>query len=175
MNPANRKQTNFEASFEGFRKQLWLFILHKVPSQEAEDVFQTVCLQAYKAFRTMKDPGKLKAMAFTIARRRIQDFYRGQNATVELENRIPIADLAQSEPFSPEQRLLLRAIPDMIRTLGEPYREIAIMHFLLGLTGQEIAAILDENYNTVKSQIRRGKVLLFNNLRATHGALHETQ
>lgn len=175
MPPANPIHARFEIAFEDFRRQLWLFILHKVPSQEAEDLFQTVCLQSFKAFETMQDQTKLKALAFTIARRRIQDFYRNQGNTTSFDGKIPIAEVAQSEPFSPEQRLLLQAIPEMIRSLEEPYREVASMHHLLGLTSQEIAEILDENLNTIKSQIRRGKLLLFKKFQAAHGARHDTQ
>jgi len=173
MSPKNRH--SFEVAFESFRKQLWLFILHKVPPQEADDLFQTICLQAFKAFQSMDDKSKLKAMAFTIARRRIQDYYRGKATASDWDGKVTISDLAQNEPFSPEQRLLLQAIPEMIRGLQEPYREVATMHFLLGLTGHEIADILDENHNTIKSQIRRGKLMLFKMNQVAHGARHETK
>ena len=175
MTPTSPDHAQFESAFDRFRQALWVFMIHKVPHQEAEDLFQTVCLQTYSAFLSMDDPSRLRALAFTIARRRIMDYYRQSYNSPEIFFEKNAPDIPLPEPFSPEQRLYQKAIPKIISGLKEPYREVAMLHFLIGLTASEISEVLGENQNTVKSHINRSKLQIFKKFGQNPGARHATK
>lgn len=174
MTPTSALHQRFEQAFAAFRQALWVFLVHKVPQQEAEDLFQTVCLQTYRAFLNMADPTRLKAMAFTIARRRVNDYYRQAYGSMEVSFEKHLQDVPVMEAFSPEKRFFQQTVVKVVAKLEDPYREVALLHFLIGLTAHEIAEVLDVKKNTVKSHINRSKLQIFKDYHQKSGARHAT-
>lgn len=152
-------------SFDEQLQALWhpiqAFIAAKIPQDDAEDVFQLVCLDTFKSASDLKDKSKFKALAFTIARRRVCDFHRNKNRLLANQTSL-IPDELKSFHQSPERSFLLKAIGLSIQGLSQPYRDIAKMHFVVGLSSAELAKILNMNTNTVKSYIRRSRQFILN-------------
>ena len=153
---------DFENLFDHFKPKVWMYVLQKVPPQDAEDVFQEICLNVFTKLQNLKDPEKFLPWVFSITRRRVQDYYRAkynQPAMVgEDQFEFPLIEDAS---FSHDRRLYIKELRECIVELKDPYREVAILHFILGLSAPEIVKVLGLNENTVKSHIIRSRPLIF--------------
>jgi RNA polymerase sigma-70 factor (ECF subfamily) len=125
---------------------------------DAEDVTQESFVAAYRAIRTYRGEGSLRAWLLRIATR--QSFRRlsQRRATVDLDA-IPAPRLADasSEPtrvvIDLESR---RAVQDAVAALPEPYREVVALRFFADLSLAEVADATGRPINTVKTHLRRG-------------------
>lgn len=153
---------DFHLLFEAFRQKIWMYVLQKVPFQDAEDVFQEICLNIVAKIDNLKDREKFLPWVFSITRRRIQDFYRAryQQPPTIGEDQFEFS-LLEDASFSQERRLYISELRKCILRLKDPYCEVATLHFILGLTSPEIACVLDLNENTVKSHIIRSRPQIF--------------
>ena len=125
---------------------------------DAEDVTQESFVAAYRAIRTYRGDGSLRAWLLRIATR--QSFRRlsQRRATVDLDA-IPAPRLADasSEPtrvvIDLESR---RAVQDAVAALPDPYREVVALRFFADLSLAEVADATGRPLNTVKTHLRRG-------------------
>lgn len=125
---------------------------------DAEDVTQESFVAAYRAIRTYRGEGSLRAWLLRIATR--QSFRRlsQRRATVDLDA-IPAPRLADasSEPtrvvIDLESR---RAVQEAVAALPEPYREVVALRFFGDLSLAEVADATGRPLNTVKTHLRRG-------------------
>ena len=80
-----------------------------------------------------------------------KDLLRGKTPWEELKE-----EIAEDNTFSldSEEQLDLRAA---IQQLRLEYREVICLHYLEGLSIQDISAILGRNENTVKTHLARGR------------------
>ena len=125
---------------------------------DAEDVTQDSFVAAYRAIRTYRGEGSLRAWLLRIATR--QSFRRltQRRATVELAD-IPeprLAD-ASNEPIrvvvEMESR---REVRHAVAALPDPYREVVALRFFADLSLAEVAEATGRPLNTVKTHLRRG-------------------
>src|SRR5918995_2225832 len=125
---------------------------------DAEDVTQESFVAAYRALRTYRGEGSLRAWLLRIATR--QSFRRltQRRATVELAE-IPeprLAD-ASTEPTRVVVELeSRRAVRSAVAALSEPYREVVALRFFADLSLAEVADATGRPVNTVKTHLRRG-------------------
>lgn len=125
---------------------------------DAEDVTQESFVAAYRAIRTYRGEGSLRAWLLRIATR--QSFRRlsQRRVTVDLDA-IPAPRLADasSEPtrvvIDLESR---RAVQDAVAALPDPYREVVALRFFADLSLAEVADATGRPLNTVKTHLRRG-------------------
>ena len=125
---------------------------------DAEDVTQESFVAAYRAIRTYRGEGSLRAWLLRIATR--QSFRRltERRATVDLAE-IPeprLAD-ASTEPTRVVVELeSRRAVRNAVAALPEPYREVVALRFFADLSLAEVADATGRPVNTVKTHLRRG-------------------
>jgi len=125
---------------------------------DAEDVTQESFVAAYRALRTYRGEGSLRAWLLRIATR--QSFRRlsQRRATVDLDA-IPAPRLADasSEPtrvvIDLESR---REVQEAVAALPDPYREVVALRFFADLSLAEVADATGRPLNTVKTHLRRG-------------------
>lgn len=125
---------------------------------DAEDVTQESFVAAYRAIRTYRGEGSLRAWLLRIATR--QSFRRlsQRRATVDLDA-IPAPRLADAS--SEPTRVVLglesrRAVQDAVAALPDPYREVVALRFFADLSLAEVADATGRPINTVKTHLRRG-------------------
>jgi RNA polymerase sigma-70 factor (ECF subfamily) len=125
---------------------------------DAEDVTQESFVAAYRAIRTYRGEGSLRAWLLRIATR--QSFRRlaQRRATVELAD-IPgprLAD-ASNEPTRVVVELeSRRSVREAVAALPDPYREVVALRFFADLSLAEVAEATGRPLNTVKTHLRRG-------------------
>lgn len=68
-----------------------------------------------------------------------------------------LKDLAEAEDTVQEVFIQRGRIKDIVFSLPEAYREVIVLFYYEEMSLKEICTILDENENTVKSKLHRGR------------------
>jgi RNA polymerase sigma-70 factor (ECF subfamily) len=118
---------------------------------DADDVFSETFLAYFKKERTFQEEEHRKAWLIRVTINCAKDLLRGKTPWEELKE-----EIAEDNTFSldSEEQLDLRAA---IQQLRLEYREVICLHYLEGLSIQDISAILGRNENTVKTHLARGR------------------
>ncbi|MEQ8236406.1 MAG: sigma-70 family RNA polymerase sigma factor [Syntrophomonadaceae bacterium] len=130
------------------RRICFLYLKDKA---EVEDVFQDVFLQYFLHIETFRDEQHHKAWLCRVTFNKCKDM----NKSIWRRRAVSIENL--EIPFeNPEQGELVTAVLQ----LPLNYRQIIYLHYYEGWTIPEIAEIMQQNVNTVYTQLRRAKARL---------------
>jgi RNA polymerase sigma-70 factor (ECF subfamily) len=149
--------------FRRYQLPLFVWVREMVRNEaDALDIVQETFMRAIRHVGELRDPARVGAWLFRIARQRCWDCLRRRGreqgrtavpAEEELEETVPMAD---SEPL-PDQWLIRREDEARffcaLAALPEPQRAVVVLHFLEEFPLEEIAAILDVPVGTVKSRL----------------------
>lgn len=127
----------------------------------AEEVVQEVFLRAWEHRESLRDPGKLEAWLFTLARNRalrtVQKSSHQRESAWEPEN-IASLGLAANEPGARENLLGEQSaalIQEALRTLDPKKRDLLSLRYFSGLSFAEIAEVLDMPMGSIGTTISR--------------------
>lgn len=144
---------------------------------EAEDVVQDALLQAYLGLGGLRDAERFGAwlcgIAANLAKMRLRAPARSFASLEELTGgrRVPPGLLATRDP-SPEHAIEVRELLGLVRAaidvLPDGQREVVLMHYVDGLSCQEIATLLGRSTGAVRVRLHRAR----GELRATLSAAH---
>jgi RNA polymerase sigma-70 factor (ECF subfamily) len=164
--------TEFVQSFRARLAQYtWLMCGQR---EDAEEVAQETLIRVFESVDQLRDPSRLKAWVFRIARneclmkRRKSVFAPAVELSLEdLKpkpgeggRRIEIADWAALPDDAVFGSELRGALTDAIRSLPETYRAVVLLRDLEELSTEETAEILDISTDAVKTRLHRGRLAL---------------
>ena len=166
---AAREPEAFERFVEHFRSKIfhysWLICGHR---DDAEEVAQETLLKIFESFDQLREPERIRAWVFRIARnaclmqRRKSVFAPQQELSVEeLPPGTEIEDAAARPPDDQLQGGELRALLDrVIAELPAAYRSIVVLRDLEELSTEETAGILDLTPDVVKTRLHRARAAM---------------
>ncbi len=133
---------------------------------DTEDICQESYRKAFLAIKNFNPDYPFKVWLFSIAKNTAIDHLRRKSTfnTVNYEDaeetaiRIPEAEASPEDTMIDEQSY--RHFLETLETLPELYREPAKLRLLSSLTYEEISTILGVPLNTIKTRIRRAKVMI---------------
>ena len=158
----------FEHFVEHFRSKIFHFSWLMCGSPEdAEEVAQETLLKVFESFDQLRDPDRVRAWVFRIARnvclmqRRKSVFAPAHELSIE---ELPPSEEVPDGGRAPEGSLLtseLRAIIDrVIVELPPSYRAVVLLRDLEELTTEETAQILGLSTDVVKTRLHRGRAAM---------------
>ena len=166
-------QGAFERFVDAYHSRLFQYAYLMCGQREdAEEVSQDTLLNVFATIGQLRDPSRLKAWVFRIAKnaclmmRRKSTFAPSRVLSLEElmpvrldgKQKIEIADwsmLPDADVFRTELREVLnRAIAE----LPEMYRAVLLLRDLEGLSTAETAQILDENEAVIKQRLHRARL-----------------
>jgi RNA polymerase sigma-70 factor (ECF subfamily) len=118
----------------------------------AKDVVQVALLSAARLIRQLKDPAAFPNWLYRILQRRIVDHLR-----TELRHRHATAGDIDSGAAEPGPGTPLE---DALESLAAESHQVVHLHYLIGLSLKEIAAIIDVPEGTVKSRLYSARAQL---------------
>jgi RNA polymerase sigma-70 factor (ECF subfamily) len=143
-----------EQIWNDFSGRLRQFIQRRVSDPAVtEDILQDVFLKISTRIGQLKQPEKLQAWLFLIARNAVIDHYRTRKETVELSESLP----AEDEIAPGELEGLKAAFRRMVHNLPEPYREAILLTEFEGVSQVELARRLGISVSGAKSRVQRGR------------------
>ncbi len=135
---------------------------------DADDLVQITYEQAFRSWRTLRDPRSGRAWLFRIARNAAVDRFRRERARPEIELvKYEALDVEVPVPLHPVESIDLEMA---LSRLPSDQAEAVVLCDLWGFTYEEIAAISGCAVGTVRSRISRGRVKLLKILRSSSSA-----
>lgn len=159
------KQKRYEALVNAthadvFRYAVWLIRNKAI----AEDVVQETYLRAWKSLDSLQDQKAAKSWLITILRREnARRFERKQFDLVDIDD-VSVED----ESHGNETELEYAELRKLMSGLSDEYREPLMLQIIFGYSGEEIAAQLDLNKNTVMTRLFRARNQLKDALEGSH-------
>ena len=142
----------FEQLIKPYTKALFSYILFRVKiSPDANDIIQETMLSIWQSIGSYKSQSSFKTWAFSIARRRITDYYRknSKHTSLPLTNYENVC--ATNDDFNAIiDRIYLN---DALLHLNDAENELVYLIFQAQLSYSEISSVLGIPVGTVKSRM----------------------
>ena len=153
---------SFNELYRRHKTPLYRFMVSSCSSDAtATELFQDVWARVVNGRHGYTSKAPFAAWLYRIARNRIVDSYRSSKASplhahVQLDEDTHVTQL--QTPLQPDEITELTkrgdALSDALATLPENQREVVLLRHIAGFSLQEIADLVDENSETVKSRLR---------------------
>ncbi|MDP1845612.1 MAG: sigma-70 family RNA polymerase sigma factor [Candidatus Moranbacteria bacterium] len=159
----------FEDLVKKYLKPVYNF-LYRLTNDQAvvEDLAQDTFLKAWKNMRRFDQKRNFKAWIFTIAKNTAFDFFRKKKEIpfsrfADEDGRSWLENIEDDE-FLPDEILerknIAEELDEILQKIPLHYRTILLLHYKEEFSLHEIAEILGEPYNTVKSRHQRALLRL---------------
>ncbi len=160
-----------EILIQRYLKAIYGFVYRYInSSQEAEDITQEVFMRAWRNFKGFNpQKGNFKTWIFTIAKNASLDFIKKKKTTPfsEFDNEEGENILTETlaDPAPSPSEILERAdnkqkVNSIVENLPVQYQMLLFLYYNDHFNFREIAEILGEPLNTIKSRHRRSLVML---------------
>jgi RNA polymerase sigma factor (sigma-70 family) len=138
-------------------------------AQDAQDIVQDAFIAAYCKLEQLRDPAKFGSWFFRIVNSRCTDLIRSRKQVDEHVQRLEKSEigLAQRAHTAFAEQALLQEVWDSIDRLPEQYRQVVLLHYLSGLSYEEIAAFLEVPKSTVVGRLQQSRKRLRQTLSET--------
>ena len=138
---------------------LYNYIKIKAPGHaDTEDILQETMLAVWQGLAGYSGQSAFKTWMFSVAKRKIADFYRKSRAGIEFDGEIP-EDIAAADVWEATDGNL--DLYDALSKLPEEHRELIYLVFYAGLTYEEIQNLTGMKTGTIKSRIHHIKKTLY--------------
>ncbi len=160
----------FDLLIERWHQPLWRYVRRLSSDDEAAaDTLQDVWLRVLRAFPRLRDPSRLRAWLFGIARRTLMDRVRGRYAE---PHPLPLDEIPLAAPDDDDGGLTadragdLGVMHDELARLPFTERDVLVLFYLQELSLAQLAEVLGVPVGTVKSRLHRARHLLRRHLTA---------
>lgn len=134
---------------QSMRPRLLGYLRHNVPTQEdAEDVLGETLVAAVRALKDFDGKASLATFIFSLAYRKIADFWRRRQETVALVEH-------QRSTLEVSSRAVEFA--EVLDQLPELSKQVLILRHHVGLSVGEIALVIDRSYKGTESLLSRAR------------------
>jgi RNA polymerase sigma-70 factor (ECF subfamily) len=131
------------------RPRLFNYLRHNVPTvEDAEDVLGETMIAAVRSLKDFDGRASLSTYVFSLAYRKIADFWRKRQETVSLpeQQRSPLNVGSESLEFV-----------EVLDLLPEMSKQALILRYHVGLSVDEIAQVIDRSYKGTESLLSRAR------------------
>lgn len=124
----------------------------------AQDATQEAFVRAFKNLGEFDFQRKFKPWLYQIATNYCKDFFKKENRLQKIHTGIPSSEETPLERLIHEERINI--VQKALTGLPEIYRMPITGFYLLGLSYNDLVKNLQISVNTLKTRMRRGKILL---------------
>lgn len=145
----------FIEAFDTYHKEIYRYIFYKTKMRKAlaEDLTQEVFFKVWEnRKRYKKETASIRTWLFKIARNLVIDNYRKKNTeTLDSE----YGNEAKDKTNVYERILAKKTVEDSLKLLNERERELIVLRYIQEFEIEEIAKIINKNYESTKVSIHR--------------------
>jgi RNA polymerase sigma-70 factor (ECF subfamily) len=146
----------FAKLYDCFMPVVYGYVMRRVSSkEEAEDITSQTFEKALKSIGGLRKEASFKGWLFRIAGNTITDYYRskGRKQSFSLEEAGDVANGKSKKAFNGVDNRV--AVMKLLDELPEAHRTALVLHFLEGLTLQQMAEVLDTSPNACYMKVYR--------------------
>ncbi len=166
--------------FDEYHQRLYRYTLSLLHDPaEADDATQETFVRATRSLEALRDKQALTTWLYRIATHACLDRLRQQARDKTLEVADDADDFEQAEDEAPSLEQIIErsdmsaCVQRYLEGLSDSYRAVILLHDLDGLTGPQIAEVLDVSLATVKIRLHRARVRLRAQLEAGCAFSHD--
>ena len=156
-------EISFEKLVNAFTPDLFRVVRRMTEDvKEAEAVIQETFWRVWQALSRYREDRRFFPYLVTIAANLMRDTWRKErrNFPDELDEIVDLPDDLPTPETQIEEMEHLQALANAVETLPVLYRAAIALRYDGGLSYEELAAALDLPLNTVRTHLRRAKLLL---------------
>ncbi len=165
-------QAAFAALLRAYRGPVYNYLLRcGVANSVRDDLFQDIFLKIHAAAASYHPARPLRPWLFTIIANTVRNHWRGQTLrqTAWSQDECEPSDPRPGVQGQVETQELMGWLEQAITELPLPQREVLVLVTIEGLPQQEVAEVLNMPVNTVKTHLRRAKLVLIKSLQQRNG------
>jgi RNA polymerase sigma-70 factor (ECF subfamily) len=148
----------FRLLYERHRGGLYRYILRQTPPDVTEELYQDVWTRVIQARRRYRPDATFRTWLYTLARKRLIDWWRRDGRDPLAFARDAAAVPADAGALHPGRAADLRGCGErllqLVESLPPAQREAFLLRYEADMTLAEIAATLDSGTETVKNRLR---------------------
>ena len=147
----------FELLMAPYVKALGGYIAYRAKNQsDASDILQETMFSVWRSIGSYKSESTFKTWAYTIARRRLADFYRKD------ESHLPLSEFGDALPAEDDfgKSITRMDVKSALSKLSDKENELVHLVFHAGLSYTEVSEVMDIPAGTVKSRMAAIKAKL---------------
>jgi RNA polymerase sigma-70 factor (ECF subfamily) len=126
----------------------------------AEDILQEVFVLIWRKLRWLRDPEVFQPWAYRIASREAVRRLKKHRVQARALGEVALLAALPAREAPPLSREWTDAIPGLLAVLPPASRAVLILHYLQGMTLNEVADVLELSPGTVKSRLAYGLAAL---------------
>ena len=155
-----RKDAEAASELTALFKRSLLYYLRRLlgSEQDAWDALQDTWLTVFRSLNTLRDPRKLPAFVYRVARNAAFVQLRKRRSDAALLETLELItedhEATDNVPFTAEDAAAVHAA---LEHLSLPHREVLTLYFLQDLTIEDIALVVGVPIGTVKSRLFHAK------------------
>ena len=157
-------QSAFPALVQAYRRPVYGYLVRNgVAAPDRDDVFQSIFLKIHDAAGRYDPSRPLAPWIFTIVANTVRNHLRDRKpalASVEADDAPQFADPNPGPERAAQSREAVAWLEQAIRALPTVQREVLLLTTVAGLAQQEVAEALELPVNTVKTHLRRARLVL---------------
>lgn len=132
-----------------WNSRLYKYLQSKLPTKEdAEDVLNETWMGTVRGIQNFDGAVAISTFVYTIANRRVVDFWRRRKDVSDLSEEIPTKSVLGSESME---------FQELLAQLPEQSREALILRYHIGLNVNEVAEIIGRSYKGTESLLSRAR------------------
>ncbi|HBY60002.1 MAG TPA: RNA polymerase subunit sigma-24 [Solibacterales bacterium] len=156
----------FDDFVDHFQRRVFHYVFLMCGSREdAEEVAQETLLKVFASLDQLRDPERVKAWVFRIAKNAC--LMKRRRSVFAPKHELPLEDgaheVADRSP-APEERILRNEMRELVHralaSLPEIYRSVILLREFEELSTAEAAEVLDVSEDVVKTRLHRGRLAL---------------
>jgi len=161
---ASGEDAAFEGLYRKYQPRLYRYFLSSTGSEAvALDLYQETWMRVIRSRATYTPQSRFLTWVFTIAKNCLTEYYRAISRPAHVTQAIDIEDMGDEQHvtdsvLSPEESALLVQYTDQLytalETLPQVQRDAVLFRYAAGMTISEIADLMNEKSETVKSRLR---------------------
>ena len=153
-------QASFNVLYDRHFSAVYNRVRYKIPDADVDDVTQDIFIAVLRSLHNFHGRSQFSTWIRAIVNRQIAGYYRSRERHVDEVAVIDGMQFPESD-FTGDQKHTERiAIRRAMQHLPNHYQEVLLLRFAEGLKFKEIAGVLEQNPEAVKSLFRRAMAML---------------
>jgi len=148
-------QASFSALYDRYFSTVYNRVRYTIPDADVDDVTQDVFIAVLKSLSGFQGRSKFSTWLRTLVNRQVAGYYRSRERKVEESPIVDGQQFAQSGYVGDQKHTERIAIRRAIQRLPHHYQEVLLLRFAEGMKFNEIATVMKQNPEAVKSLFRR--------------------